>query len=467
MNERNKMLAKEPIGKLLTRLSVPGMIAMLAGALYNLVDAIFIGKGVDPLAIGGLAIAFPVMMIIMAVALGVGVGAASVVSRALGSKDYERADIAAGNSFVVVGIFGVLITVLGLVFLDELMYLFGATDAIIGYATEYMRIIFYGTILFTFSMSGNNLIRAEGNAKVAMISMLIGVLLNIGLDPLFIFVFDMGIAGAAWATVISRIFSFIWVIGYFLSGKSSLKIKWHHLKLKMGIVKEILSLGMASMLRQLAMSLFLIVLNNSIKHYGAQVPPITLGGEEVSAASVYISLFGIVQRILSFLFMPMFGIVQGFQPIVGFNYGAKNSERVNKTIKLSVLVTVILGTLAFLIIVIFPAPLIKLFTDELKMVELGITPLRVVMIMMPLVGVQIIGGALFQAIGKAVPALFLSVSRQVIFLIPFILLFPFLLGIPGFWWAFPAADFFAIIITSIFMLREMKHINKLQPEPEP
>ncbi len=446
MKQLTARLGEERISKLLINLSVPATIGMMVNALYNLVDTIFVGRGVGALAIGGLTIAFPIQMVIMAFAQMIGIGAASAISRSLGAKDIERADYVAGNSFLLIVILSSIIAAIGLIFTEPMLRFFGSTDTILPYAKDYITIILWGSIFFSFAMSSNNLIRAEGNAKVAMATMLIGAILNIILDPIFIFVFKMGVKGAALATVISKFVSFIYVLTYLYSGKSSLKVKLHHLKPKLRIMIEILTVGFASFARHVAGSVVAIVVNNSLRIFGGDMALI---------------IIGILHRVIMFVFMPLFGVVQGMQPIVGFNYGAKKLDRVKETLKLSLITTTAIATFGWLIIELFPFAIISIFTREPEIIEKGTTIMRIVISVIPLIGIQIVGATLFQALGKAVPSLILALLRQVLLFIPLIIILPRVLGLGllGIWIAYPAADILSVVLTVIFLRNELKKMN--------
>ncbi len=449
MNERSIQLGNEKISKLLFNLSLPATIGMIVNALYNIIDTIFIGRGVGTLAIGGLTIAFPIQMLIMAFAQMVGIGSASAISRNLGAGNVEKADHVAGNSFVAILILSSVLMTLGFLFTDPLLRLFGASDTILPYAKDYITIILMGSVFFSFTVSSNNLVRAEGNAKVAMISMLIGTGLNIILDPIFIFTFDMGIRGAAYATIISQFCSFIFLSTYLFSGKSTIKVRWHHLKPDFSILKEIFSVGLASFSRQVAGSAVAIVVNNSLVFYGGDLA---------------ISIFGIINRVIMFLFMPMFGVVQGVQPIAGFNYGAHKYERVREVVKLAVIVTVIYASISVLIAQLFPSAIFSIFTTDSDLIAKGAPALRLVLLMLPIVGIQIVGGSLFQSLGKALPSLVVSMLRQTLILIPLLLTLPKIagLGLTGIWISYPMADFLSTVITGFLLMRELKLMKNLE-----
>jgi len=443
MNQISARLGEEKINKLLVNLSLPATIAMMVNALYNLVDTIFVGRGVGALAIGGLTIAFPIQMVIMAFAQMIGIGAASAISRSLGAKNIARANYVAGNSFLCVIILSSIIAAIGLTFTEPMLRFFGSTETILQYAKDYITIILWGSIFFSFAMSSNNLIRAEGNAKVAMTSMLIGAILNMFLDPIFIFIFKMGIKGAALATIISQFISFTYILKYLFSGKSSLKIKLHHLKPKTHIIIEIFTVGFATFTRQVTQSIVAIIVNNSLRIFGGDIALI---------------IVGILHRITMFLFMPLFGIIQGMQPIVGFNYGAKKFDRVREALKLSLLAATTIATLGWLMAELFPFLILSIFTGNKEVIEIGTPVIRIVISMVPVIGIQIVGAALFQSLGKAIPSLILSLLRQVLLFIPLIIILPRVLGLGllGIWVAYPVADFMSAILTTLFLRNELK-----------
>ncbi len=442
-------MGTEPIGKLLARLSVPAMIGMIVNALYNLVDTIFVGQGVGPLAIAALSIGFPIQMLIGAFAQMYGVGAASIVSRKLGEKDPEAAAAAAGTAITATIITGVIITVVGLLFLEPILIFFGATYDIVPYAVEYMSVILLGASFLSVSMCVNNLARAEGQAKFAMMVMVVGTGLNLILDPIFIFGFGLGIRGAAIATVISQISSATLAISFLVRKKSILPLKRRSFKISFPILRETSVLGMSTFVRQTGTSAMAMSVNNMLGLYG--------NGMSIAA-------YGMISKLMVFFLMPIFGIVQGFQPIAGYNYGAKQFDRVKKVLYLGMAVATVMGSFATIVVEAFPRLLLSMFTSDQSLIDLAAPALRIVMITMPLIGVQAIGSTLFQSIGKAFPALFLGLSRQFIFLIPLVLLLPGFIGIDGVWYAFPIADILATLITAIWLFYEVRHLNKIHFE---
>ncbi|MEA1975755.1 MAG: MATE family efflux transporter [Bacillota bacterium] len=451
MNKHSKSLGEESISKLLKRLSIPAMMGMMVNALYNFIDTVFLGRFVGTDAIGALAISFPIQMIIMGLGTMIGIGAASATSRALGAKQIEKADNIVGNAFFAIIIIGLFLVTIGRYYLEPILNLFGASKVLLPLSYDYMNIILLGSIFLTISMVSNNIIRAEGNAKTAMYSMMIGTSFNIIMDPIFIKVLGLGIKGAALATVLGQLLAFMYVLNYFYRGKSNFKIMPHHLKPNKKYLKEIFTVGFPTFMRQIAGSILAIVVNNSLGFYGGDLA---------------LSVYGVINKVLMFILMPMFGIVQGFQPIASFNYGAKKFDRIIEVVKISIKSLIIYSTVGFLIIQIFPSSIIRIFNNDSELISLGTKAIRTVTILIPLIGIQIIASSLFQALGKPKPALIVSMSRQTIFLIPLVLIIPKInnLGLYGVFIAFPIADFLSIILSSILLKREMKLLHSLDNE---
>ena len=443
--KNNHILADDNIGKLLFRLSAPATLGMFVMALYNVVDTIFIGHSVGKLGIAGISIVFPFQMFVMAIGQTLGIGGASLISRSLGAGNIEKAEKTLGNVIFSVVIFGISLAIFGSFFIDKILLVFGATETILPYAREYMQIILFGTILFTFLMSSNNIIRSEGKAKVAMGTMIISAVLNIILDPIFIFSFKMGVRGAAIATVIAQFISVIYIVFFFCSGKSVLKFKLINLKFNIPILKEVFAIGASAFARQSAQSFLIIVLNNSLGLYGGDIS---------------IAVFGVVSKLIRFIIMPIFGIAQGLQPIAGFNYGAKQYGKAWKALKLALFSGVTISTLGSLLVISIPGTLMKIFTNDTLLINEGVHSLKIFILAFPLVGFQVVGATVFQAFGKAIPALFLSLSRQILFLIPLILILPGFFHLDGIWFAFPVSDVLATIVTLMMLYREKKRFNK-------
>jgi putative MATE family efflux protein len=444
------MLARERIGPLLFKLSVPAIIGMVVHGLYNLVDTIFIGRFVGTLGIGGTAIAFPVQMILMAVGMTLGIGGASIISRRMGAGDLEGASHALGNMVILSLVCGLVCLILGLLIIEPLLRLFGATDVLLPYARAYLEVILIGSPMLIFSMAAGSAARAEGNAQVAMASMVIGAVLNIILDPLFIILLGLGVQGAAIATVISVTVSSLFLIRYFLSGNSELDLRLRHMRLNGAIAKEIFAVGSSDFVRTSAMSLTTGLFNNILKNFGGEVP---------------IAAFGLIFRILSFVFMPLVGIAQGAQPIIGFNYGAKQFERVKKGLRLANLSATAVTVGGFLVFILFPRPIYQVFSSDPELIDAAVSATRLLIIGFPLVGYQAIGGSLFQALGKARPALFLSLLRQVLVLIPIVLILQRFLGLTGVWLSFPLSDAVSFIVTLIMVTYTMRRLRPPEASP--
>ncbi len=420
------------------------MIAMLVNSLYNLVDTIFVGQSSGALAIAALGIAFPIQLLIGGIAQMFGVGVASIVSRKLGEKNEKAAALAAGNALKATVLASLSFAIVGIIFLEPLLQVFGATPDILPFAKDYMGIVFFGAIFVSISMCSNNILRAEGKAKVSMIIMLIGAGLNIVLDPIFIFGFGMGIRGAAIATLISQIASSLYAIRFFLKRKSSLPFQKASFKIALPIIRETVSLGLPTLIRQGGSSLMILTANNMLGLYGGDLA---------------IAAYGMISKLMIFFLMPIFGMVQGFQPIAGFNYGAKKSDRVKQVLYKAIMVTSIMGVLFFAILQLFPKGLLSLFTSSNELLRIAVPALRIVMLAIPFIGIQTIGATFFQSIGKTVPALLLGLSRQFIILIPLVLLLPQFFSLNGVWMAFPIADTVSTIITVIWLFHEVASLN--------
>lgn len=434
----------EPIGKLLKKLSLPAMVGMLANALYNLVDTIFVGHGVGPMAIAGISVAFPIQMLVGAFALTFGVGAASISSRRLGEKNEKAAAKAAGNAIVMTIITSLLISLIGLLFLDPILSFLGASETILPFSRDYLSIILYGALFVSFSMCSNNLIRAEGNAKASMFIMLSGMVLNIILDPIFIFGLKLGIRGAALATVISQVVSSIIALSFFLKKKSILQFTRNSFKLSFKLIKETVLLGTSTFIRQIGTSIITVLMNNILGVHGGDAA---------------IATYGMINRLAVFFLLPSFGVNQGLQPIAGYNYGAKFYDRVKKVLKLSTIWTSLIGLSGSVLCVLFPRTLLGMFTTDETVLSMAVPALRIVMSTMTFVGIQACGATYFQSIGKSAPAILLGLSRQFLVLIPVLLILPNLFGLVGIWLSFPIADLVATIITSVYTLSSLKKLK--------
>ncbi|MCK5736129.1 MAG: MATE family efflux transporter, partial [Spirochaetaceae bacterium] len=416
MSKDRAELGQAPIGRLLVKMSLPATFAMLVNGLYNLVDTIFIGRGVGTEAIGGLALSFPAQMIIMGFGISIGQGAASIVSRNLGAQNDARARRAAGNAFAMALTAGLLILVSGRLFLEPLLNLLGAEDSLRVHARDYLSIILLGSPFIMLAMTSNNLLRAEGKAKVSMVVMLIGAGTNIILDPIFIFVFKMGVAGAAWATIIGQFMAFLYASRLFVMRKTIVEVRGKHWIPQGSVIREITALGFPTFIRQGGQSVVGVLLNNMLGTYGG---------------AIYISAYGVVNRLMMFLLMPLFGTVQGFQPIAGFNYGAGLYSRVRKTLKITFIYATSYTTIGFLLLFIMPRTFAGIFTTDPVLIDTVAYVIRYVLAVFPLLGIQIIGGTYFLVIGKSFPSLVLNLSRQFLILIPLLLILPGFFGLTG------------------------------------
>ncbi len=450
VTDRENLLGEKKVLPLLIKFSIPAIIGMMVNALYNVVDRIFIGQGVGTLAIAGLAVAFPVMLVMMALAMLVGIGSATLISIRLGEKKRNEAERLLGQSVSLLLIIFLSYTVISFIFMKPLLNLFGASDQVLPYAAEYLSIILFGSTFFAFSMGLNHSIRAEGNPKIAMWTMLIGAILNIILDPIFIFGLNMGIRGAALATVIAQSVSAIWVLRYFMSGKSVLKLRWINMRLCRRLVFKIFAIGSAPFVMQLMSSILVVLLNQGLRTHGGDIA---------------ISALGIVHSISMFIFMPVIGINQGAQPIIGFNYGARQMQRVREALFWAILFATCIVTAGFLVTRLIPEQLIRLFNqDDLELLAVATRAMYIFMFMMPVVGFQVIASGTFQALGKPRKAMFLSLSRQVILLIPLILILPNFLGLDGVWMSIPIADVGSCILAAAFLIWEVKHWKKFHTD---
>lgn len=444
--DRQYRLANEDVKKLLIEFSIPSIVGMLVNALYNIVDRIFIGNipEVGKLAITGVGLTLPITTIIMAFGMLIGVGSAANISIQLGKKKKDGAENILGNAFTMLILIGLFITIFGNAFAKPILNSLGASQQTLGYAMEYVRIILFGTVFNIIAFGMNNLIRAEGNPKISMYTMLLGAILNTILDPIFIFTFNMGIKGGAIATVIAQFASATWVLIYYFKGNSFLKIKKENLKVKIGILKRICAIGMAPFSMQLAASVVSIISNRALKTHGGDL---AIGAMTAIGSIVMIFL------------MPIFGINQGAQPIVGFNYGANSIKRVKQTLKYAIIAATTICIIGFLSVEIFPDKIIKLFNDDTELVDIGVKGIRIYLAMLPLIGFQIVSSNFFQAIGRAKISMVLSMTRQVIFLIPLMIILPRIFGLNGVWFAGATSDLLATIVTFIFIVREMKILN--------
>jgi len=444
--DKSAQLGTEKIPKLLWKFSIPAIIGMLVNAIYNVIDRIFIGHGVGSLGIAGVTVGFPFMLVIMAFAMLIAIGATSLISIKLGEQNKEEAELILGNGIVLLILISLVMTVIGTISLTPLLRLFGASDVVLPYARDYMRIIIFGTVLMSTGFGMSNFIRAEGNPKFSMYTMLLGAILNIILNPIFIFVLGWGVAGAAIATVLARTVATCWILYYYLTGKSILRVSLANFKLRLPIIKKIIVIGMAPFAMQLSNSLLQVIMNKSLGYYGGDIA---------------IAGMGVTMSIATLMFMPIIGITQGAQPIIGYNYGAKQYDRLKETLKLAIFAATAIATIGSVAIQLFPGQFIGLFNSEDKqLLEFGTHTLRIFLMAFPIVGFQIVGANYFQAVGKPRQAMFLSLSRQVLVLIPLLLIMPRFLGLNGILYSGPISDLISSVLVAIWLGKEIRNLNE-------
>ncbi|HET6785806.1 MAG TPA: MATE family efflux transporter [Erysipelotrichaceae bacterium] len=441
-------LGEEKISKLLIKFSIPAIVGMLVSALYNIVDRIYIGNAPELGANGlaGITIGFPLMLIMLAVGVLFGVGGATLFSIRLGQKREVDAEKVLGNAFVLLVGSGIIYMILGQIFLVPLLQLFGASPTVLPFSIEYMRVIFFGSTFQIVSMGLNHFIRADGSPKIAMMTMFIGAGINIVLDPIFIFGLNMGMMGAALATIIAQGVSAIWVVLHFLGKHSKAKLQVKNLILDSAIVKKVVSLGLPGFLLQLASSLLNTLLNRNLYIYGGDIA---------------VSGMGVINSIQTLMLMPIIGLNQGVQPIISFNFGAKKFDRVKEAIKLAITVATSIVVVGFIITRLFPELLVSMFNRDAELLVFGTMAISSWFMMLPVVGFQIIAANFFQAIGRSKSAMFLTLTRQIIFLIPAVIFFPQFWGVEGLLYAAPFADLLAAILTGYFFINILKDLTHL------
>jgi len=452
-NVSSEELGKAPIGPLLVKQAVPASIGILVMSLNVLVDSIFVGNWIGSIAIAAINVVLPVSFFIAALGMAIGIGGSSIISRALGAENKDKALRTFGNQIALTLTLTVSMVLLGLYFVDALIPAFGGKGAIFEPAKIYYVIVLYGVPFLALCMMGNTVIRAEGKPRFAMIAMIIPSVGNLFLDYLFIYVFDWGMHGAAWATTSGYLLCLGYIIYFFLSKNSELKPSFKHFYLDVAILKEIGSLGFVTLARQAATSIIYLLLNNIL--FG-------LGGEAL------VAVYAIIGRMLMFALFPVYGVTQGFLPIAGFNYGAAKKQRVKETIYTAIKYAALVATLVFVILMVFPAELAGLFlSDRTDLPEKEVVTntyvlenapfaMRMVFLATPIIALQLIGAAYFQAIGKARPALLLTLTRQGFFFIPLILILPNFIGALGVWLSFPIADVLATIVTGWYLRKEIR-----------
>ena len=446
-----KHLGDAPIGKLLLQYSIPAIIGMVVNALYNIVDRMFIGNipDIGSLAITGVGITMPIMTIVLAFGMLIGIGTTANISLNLGKGNRTTAEKLLGNAFTLSIIVGLAIAITGTIFANPILNLFGASENTLFYAKEYIGIILLGCTFNILSFALNSTVRADGNPKMSSITMVIGCGANIILDYLFIFVLNLGVKGAALATIISQAITFFIILYYYTAGNSNLKLKIENFKLKKHLVTMTFAIGIAPFATQIANSLVQVIANNALKTYGSDL---------AIGAMTVISSLNII------FMMPIFGINQGCQPIIGFNYGAKKYERAKEAFNYATIAACVICIIGFISIQCFPTQIISLFNNDPELTTLAIKGIRIYLLMMPVVGINIVATSYYQSIGKAKISMFVSLLRQVILLIPFTIILPKFIGLDGVWAAGACADSLSVIITLILLKKEFKQLDKMQLE---
>ena len=438
-------LGTQKISTLLIKQALPASIGILVMSLNMIVDTIFVGQWIGSLAIAAITVVLPIVFLISSLGMGIGIGGSSIISRALGAKAAEKAYLTFGNQIFLTLVLSILFVLVGILFNEPLLLLFGANGDILVPATSYFNVVLYGVPFLAFAMIGNPVIRAEGKPKFAMYAMIIPAISNILLDIVFIKFLGLGMFGAGLATSISYAACGLFIFGFFLSKKSELSILAKNFILSFSIVKEIVQLGGVTVARQGTISVLMIVLNATL---------FTYGGENA------IAVYGIINRVMMFALFPVLGVTQGFLPIAGYNIGAKNNDRVRKVIKMAIIYGSAVASLIFLGIICFPEAIARLFTSDVALIEETPKALLYVFLATPVVTAQLIGSAYFQAAGKALPALALTLLKQGVFLIPLVYILPKFFGLNGVWFSFPVADVLATLVTLLFLKSEVrKHLN--------
>lgn len=438
-------LGTERIGKLLMQYAIPAIIAMTASSLYNMVDSIFIGHGVGPLAISGLAITFPLMNLAAAFGSLVGVGASTLISVKLGQKDYTTAQLILGNVVSLNLIIGIAFTIISLWFLDPILYFFGASDATLPYARDYMITILLGNVITHMYLGLNSVLRSAGHPQKAMAATILTVVINTLLDPLFIYTFHMGIRGAAIATVLAQVISLCWLVKIFCNKNELLHLRKGIYRLKTNLVTNIIEIGLAPFFMNLASCFIVILINKGLKLYDGDLA---------------IGAFGIVNRIVFLFVMIVMGLNQGMQPIAGYNFGAQHYHRVNQVMKYTVIAATIVTTTGFLVGELMPELAVSAFTTDAQLIQLSAKGLQVVVLFFPIIGFQMVTSNFFQSIGMAKKAIILSLSRQVLILIPCLLILPLFWGVKGVWYSMPISDITASIIAGTMLYAQFKHFKQ-------
>lgn len=445
LNQRTERLGEFPVGKLLLEFSIPAIIAMIANALYNVIDSIFVGRGVGSLALTAVTIAFPIMLILMAFSMLIGIGSTALISLKLGEQRHNEAEEILGTAFAASIAMGVGLSVILLLFLDPILRFLGATSDVFGYAKQFSTVIVAGAVFQFLSFGLNNIIRADGKPVISMVTMLFSAGVNSILNPLFIFVFHWGVIGSAMATVTTQIMISIYIFYHFTAGRSNLKLYRKNFKVRFDLLKKIASIGLSPFLLQVAASVVTFIFNSTLLIYGDKMA---------------VAAMGVINRSTMMLLMPIFGINQGAQPIIGFNYGARKYDRVKKALKLAITAATVICVSGFVLSELFSHQIIGLFNKDKELIEIGTRGIRIYLAMLPIVGAQVVITNYFQSVGKASRSILLSLTRQVLFLIPLVLILPKFFGLDGVWIAGPVSDLSAALLAIILMVRELRYLQR-------
>ena len=442
-------LGTQPVGKLLMQYAIPAIIAMTASSLYNIVDSIFIGQGVGPLAISGLAVTFPFMNLGAAFGAMVGVGASTLISVKLGQRDYSTAQVVLGNVVTLNTIIGVVYTIVCLMFLDPILYFFGASADTIVYARDFMEVILLGNIFTHMYLGLNAVLRASGHPQKAMYATINTVIINTILAPIFIYGFEWGIRGAAIATVIAQIVSLIWQFRILTDKNELLHLRRGIYHLQSKIVKNMIAIGLSPFCMNVASCFIVIFINQGLKEYDGDLA---------------IGAYGIVNRLMFICVMIVMGITQGMQPIAGYNYGAQQYHRVNEVLKLAIWGATAVTTFTFLVGELVPELTVSIFTTDEGLINRAAEGFRIAVLVFPIVGFQMVTSNFFQSIGMANKAIFLSLTRQLLFLLPCLIILPTFLGAAGIWWSMPVSDMAASIVAAILLYKQFQEFKKHNSE---
>lgn len=447
---KNLDLDNGKIGKLLWEFSLPAIIGMLMNALYNIIDRIFVGRGVGSIGIAAVTVAQPIMTILIAITMLIGIGATALISIRLGEHKKEEAEKIAGNASLLLVLLPLFISVIYLLFSDPILKIFGASEEVLPYAKDFTHIIMFGSVSNAISFGMNNFIRADGNPRIAMLTQIIGTVINTILNYTFIFKLGMGIKGSALASVCGQTISALWVLSYFVQGRSKIKIRLKNLKPEISVVFKIITLGFAPFAMQVANSIQQTILNNTLMAYGGDLA---------------LSAVGIIMSVAMIMFMPIVGISQGAQPIIGYNYGARHYSRVMETLKKAIMVGTLIAIIGYLFIQTHANQVVGLFSNgDTALTLLAAHALGTFFALLPIVGFQIVGSNYFQAVGKPLQSTILSLSRQVLIFIPLLLILPHFWGIEGVWRTAPIADTLSVMITTTFLSFEMRNFSN-SPSP--